>query len=349
VNCFQPSMKLVSKQQEGNRVRCVYDPAKTPMQRLLLSEVLPASKQQELREIVQKLDPLGLAEQVEQLQHAVFRCAVSSPSFGASSHAASLLRFSSEPSLSEPGPARSTEPDPAATLSSTLPQPPERAPFLNWQRSSTNPFADERERLLAWVCAHPERSTRDLFEELQRLFPGQYQESQYPALQRVVRKIRAHQRKQAEEPWPIELIHGPEPCSHALEPDSHQEVDLGDDVPPVTLSSPILSLQAPEEAPSFPGPVAAEEEETNLPDRAIGSGEPDLSPPRRHRLAGLQPLRFSRSTWLFSPSSRSAEPLDEKTKPSNGTRRHSARCNSISRTRIDVFSKPSQQQWCVTG
>jgi integrase/recombinase XerD len=43
------------------------------------------------------------------------------------------------------------------------------------------------------------------------------------------------------------------------------------------LASPILSLQAPEDAPCFPCPVAAEEEGTNLPDSAISSGEPDTS------------------------------------------------------------------------
>ena len=37
VNCFQPSMKLLSKQQEGKHIRYVYDPAKTPMERLLRS------------------------------------------------------------------------------------------------------------------------------------------------------------------------------------------------------------------------------------------------------------------------------------------------------------------------
>ena len=30
VNCFQPSMKLQSKQRDGKKVRCVYDSAKTP-------------------------------------------------------------------------------------------------------------------------------------------------------------------------------------------------------------------------------------------------------------------------------------------------------------------------------
>src|SRR6202035_3646207 len=35
VNCFQPSMKLLSKQQEGAHLQRIYDPAKTPLQRLL--------------------------------------------------------------------------------------------------------------------------------------------------------------------------------------------------------------------------------------------------------------------------------------------------------------------------
>jgi hypothetical protein len=56
VNCFQPSLKLQSKQREGKKVRYVYDPAKTPLQRLLLSGVLPTQKQQELIEAAQALE-----------------------------------------------------------------------------------------------------------------------------------------------------------------------------------------------------------------------------------------------------------------------------------------------------
>src|SRR5438445_9581111 len=75
VNCFQPSMKLLSKERDGKEVRCVYDPAKTPLQRLLLSGVLPAEMQQELLEVAHALDPIRLLHQLEQLQQAVFRCA----------------------------------------------------------------------------------------------------------------------------------------------------------------------------------------------------------------------------------------------------------------------------------
>src|SRR5260370_13878632 len=57
VNGFQPSMKLQATQYEGRKVRRVYDAAKTPLQRLLLSKVLPASKEQEMQPRAQLMDP----------------------------------------------------------------------------------------------------------------------------------------------------------------------------------------------------------------------------------------------------------------------------------------------------
>ena len=63
-------MKLLSKEHDGKKVRYEYDPAKTPLQRLFLSSILPAQKQQELTEVAQALDPIGL------FQQAAFRCAV---------------------------------------------------------------------------------------------------------------------------------------------------------------------------------------------------------------------------------------------------------------------------------
>jgi hypothetical protein len=76
VNCFQPSMKLLSKtsREDDGRVCRVYDEARTPLQRLLLSGILSASAQHELEVIARALDPLDLAEQVERLQNAMVRC-----------------------------------------------------------------------------------------------------------------------------------------------------------------------------------------------------------------------------------------------------------------------------------
>src|SRR5205823_7359467 len=73
VNCFQPSMKLQTKEREGSKVRRTYDQAQTPMQRLLASDVLSSQKQQELLRITEALDPLRLLQQLEHLQKALWR------------------------------------------------------------------------------------------------------------------------------------------------------------------------------------------------------------------------------------------------------------------------------------
>jgi hypothetical protein len=97
VNCFQPSMKLLSKERDGKKIRYVYDPAKTPLQRLLLSGILSAQKQQELTEVAEVLDPVGLLHQLKQLQQAVFRCAAGCSPFVSSPLANPLHIFSVEP------------------------------------------------------------------------------------------------------------------------------------------------------------------------------------------------------------------------------------------------------------
>jgi hypothetical protein len=76
VNGFQPSMKLASKEREGSKVRRTYDQAQTPMQRLFASSILSPQKQQELLRITEALDPLRLLTQLEHLQKALWRHAV---------------------------------------------------------------------------------------------------------------------------------------------------------------------------------------------------------------------------------------------------------------------------------
>ena len=44
-------------------MRCVYDLAKTPLQRLLLPGILSTQKQQELIEVAHALDPMCLFQQ----------------------------------------------------------------------------------------------------------------------------------------------------------------------------------------------------------------------------------------------------------------------------------------------
>ena len=211
VNCFQPSMKLLSKQREGKKVRYVYDPAKTPLQRLLLSGALPAQKQQELTEVAQALDPIGLLYQLEQLQQAVFRCAVGCAPFVSSPLSDSLHVFSLERCMAGKLPKEGRAPDPPAGLETLYLGPERRKRVLGWRRTHKDPFEGEWEQIFSWLVANPERSSGDIFRELQRRSPGRYQPLQIRTLQRGMRKIRAYMLETVKDGWQKEVIRGPSP------------------------------------------------------------------------------------------------------------------------------------------
>ena len=96
VNCFQPSMKLQTKQREGSKIHRTYDQAQTPMQRLLASGMLPQSRQQEFLHLTQALDPLRLLRQLEQLQKALWRHASKPGEVSPSQEVPSTLPFSAK-------------------------------------------------------------------------------------------------------------------------------------------------------------------------------------------------------------------------------------------------------------
>ena len=189
----------------------MYDPAKTPLQRLLLSGILPAQKQQELTEVAQALDPIRLFQQLEQLQQAVFHCAVSCSPFGPNLPPAPLRIFSVDDSTAGTLQASGDAPDPAAALHILYQEQERRKRVLGWRRTHKDPFEGEWEQILSWLVANPERSSGDIFRELQRRSPGRYQQLQIRTLQRGMRNIRAHVLETREEQWQTEVIRGPSP------------------------------------------------------------------------------------------------------------------------------------------
>jgi hypothetical protein len=213
VNCFQPSMKLLSKQRDGKKVRCVYDSAKTPLQRLLLSAVLSDQKQQELTKVAQALDPLRLLHQLEQLQQAVFRCAVGCFPFISSLPSASLRLFSVERCMKGKLPVEGSVPNPTAGLETLYQEQERRKRVLGWRRTHKDPFEREWEQIFSWLQANPERSSGDIFRELQRRSPGRYQPLQIRTLQRGMRKIRAYLLETVKDGWQEEVIRGPFPSA----------------------------------------------------------------------------------------------------------------------------------------
>ena len=190
-NGFQPSMKLQGTFSDGRKVRRMYDQAKTPLQHLLLSEVLPAAQEHALRERFQALDPVRLFEQIQELQQALFIHSTNASPRLKEAADVPVQRFSLL--ACSPG----SPPSDVLTQESTLKQSqavdelPSISSLLQWHRTRNDPFKEVWDLIASWVLVQPERTSGEILRELQRLFPGRYQSSHQRTLQRGLRQIRA--------------------------------------------------------------------------------------------------------------------------------------------------------------
>jgi site-specific recombinase XerD len=211
VNCFQPSMKLVSKQVEGRKIHRTYDVARTPLQRLLLSGTLSPSRLQELYALAQALDPLRLFQQVERLQQALFRCEVCGSTPGQPPQAPTLVSFELEGVTTERFSCKARGADEGGMSPGAQQEPAESVHILDWRHTSKDPFVGQWEQICALVQANPSRSGGDIFRELQSQFPGRYQPGHLRTLQRGIRKIRTCLLATREEPRQPDMIHADKP------------------------------------------------------------------------------------------------------------------------------------------
>jgi hypothetical protein len=76
VNFFQPSMKLVSKERVGGKVRKRYDAATTPYQRVLDSPQIADEVKAALRQQYLTLNPVALLRQIHRAQETLWQLAV---------------------------------------------------------------------------------------------------------------------------------------------------------------------------------------------------------------------------------------------------------------------------------
>lgn len=72
MNFFQPTLKLLDKEQVGGHVRKRYDHAKTPYQRVLDSQEVSAQTKEQLRLLYQSLNPVALLRQLEPLRQRLW-------------------------------------------------------------------------------------------------------------------------------------------------------------------------------------------------------------------------------------------------------------------------------------
>lgn len=84
-NVFQPSVKLLKKVRKGSRITRVYDPPKTPWQRVLVSPYADPQKVKELQRQIVELDPFKLSEIIDKkltaIEHLVAKGPTPRPAF----------------------------------------------------------------------------------------------------------------------------------------------------------------------------------------------------------------------------------------------------------------------------
>ncbi len=76
LNYFLPSMKLISKERQGSKIKKKYDKAKTPFQRLYESQGIDEDKKLELLRILNRLDPFKLQENIERKIRLILKLSV---------------------------------------------------------------------------------------------------------------------------------------------------------------------------------------------------------------------------------------------------------------------------------
>jgi len=75
MNLFQPTVKLVRKVRVGSRLRRIYSPAQTPLDRVLASASMDSHTAQQLSQLRQHLDPFELSKTIERKLQRIYRLA----------------------------------------------------------------------------------------------------------------------------------------------------------------------------------------------------------------------------------------------------------------------------------
>lgn len=211
VNCFQPSMKLVTKERDGSKVRRTYDQAQTPMQRLLASGTVSVSKQQELLRITEALDPLRLLTQLEHLQKALWRHAITSST--GSPEATVPLQFSVQQCTEAKIPDDGLPHTPPSLLKKERKKKYQKTGRPHDWRTRKDPFEGEWEQITSWLLTSPELTSVEIFRRLEEVSPGRYRASQVRTLQRGLSKLRGRLLVTFEEQWGEEVLNGHAPAS----------------------------------------------------------------------------------------------------------------------------------------
>ena len=177
INFFQPSLKLLKKTRQGCKTIKKYDKAKTPYQRLLMSEhILPSVKDQ-LTQQYMDIDPIILKEKIGQLQNQLWKHAWKS----------AVIPVIDELNLNEK--------DQQETYSETprLYRRTKRLLCKRYWRTRKDPFEAVQEWIKMEIQLKPSIIAKEILNKLMEKYPHDFYKGHLRSLQRRVSEIRIQQ------------------------------------------------------------------------------------------------------------------------------------------------------------
>lgn len=183
VNYFQPTMKLLSKQRDGQKVSRKHDRAQTPYRRMLDSPAVSDNTKKHLRETYSRLDPVQLLSKIEEQQDILWKKAWNRIP-AAIARAESSIVVTKEKSLIAAKQVRTQR----QYRSSRKPRKPVDERY--W-RTRKDPFENVREDILELFRGNPQTTAKQVLDVLKQRYPGQFIDSQQRTLMRILNKLRS--------------------------------------------------------------------------------------------------------------------------------------------------------------
>jgi hypothetical protein len=201
INFFQPSLKLMEKERQGAKVSKKYDRAKTPFQRVLLSEHISQEMKNLLTEEYESLDPVSLLAQLESLQDELWRYAWNKNGGVTDNSNASVDEVA--------------DPVNDNRYYHTRKKVDFRKSPRTW-RTRKDPFEKVWDEVRLRLELMPEMTAKQIIEWLMRKYTNQFSLGQTRTLQRRIAEWRLQQESQEEKLRGLMLIDNQFQCDNQL-------------------------------------------------------------------------------------------------------------------------------------
>lgn len=189
VNFFQPSLKLLEKERQGAKVSKKYDRAKTPFQRILLSEHIRQAKKDSLTAEYEKLDPVDLMTQLETLQDELWK-------YSWNKNGCAKLDFNvTNDNINDQNKTQTEKSNNVGRYYHTSKKVDLRKAPRAW-RTRKDPFENVWDEIRLRLELAPETTAREIIQWIMEKYPNQFSTGQTRTLQRRIAQWRQEQESQ---------------------------------------------------------------------------------------------------------------------------------------------------------